>query len=74
MSSDSARPTLDEGTRAGLCADCAHTQRIVSSHGTVFYRCLRADTDPTFRKYPPLPVTACAGYVRREVAPGPPGS
>jgi hypothetical protein len=30
--------------------------------GSVFYRCLRAQTDASFRKYPPLPVRQCHGY------------
>jgi hypothetical protein len=30
--------------------------------GSTFYRCLRADTDPRFTRYPPLPVRACPGY------------
>jgi hypothetical protein len=30
--------------------------------------CLRSFTQPEFRKYPPLPVRACAGY-----EPAPPG-
>ena len=52
--------------RVGLCADCQHARRIESSRGSVFYMCLRADRDPTFRKYPQLPVSSCAGYERKQ--------
>lgn len=28
----------------------------------MFFRCARAETDPRFRQYPPLPVRGCPGY------------
>jgi hypothetical protein len=49
-------------TFAGLCADCAHTERITSSHGSTFYLCRLSLTDPRFPKYPQLPVLACDGF------------
>jgi hypothetical protein len=58
----------DDGTdeterrRAGLCADCRHTIRILSSRGSTFYRCGLSDTDPRFPRYPSLPITSCIGY------------
>jgi hypothetical protein len=52
----------DRDPRAGLCGHCRHADRIVSSRGTVFYLCRRSLTDPTFPKYPPLPVLTCVGY------------
>jgi hypothetical protein len=48
--------------RVGLCATCAHVDIVSSSKGMTFYRCRLSDTDPRFRKYPALPVIACAGY------------
>jgi len=33
---------------------------------SVFYRCLRSETDPRFVRYPPLPVLRCPGYDRRD--------
>jgi hypothetical protein len=48
--------------RAGLCGHCRHTDRIVSARGTIFFLCRRSFTDPTFAKYPPLPVIRCVGY------------
>jgi hypothetical protein len=35
-----------------------------SRRGSTFYRCLRAETDDRFTRYPPLPVLACPGYER----------
>jgi hypothetical protein len=53
---------LDPDSRVGLCGHCRHADRIVSARGAVFYLCRRSFTDPTFQKYPPLPVRACVGY------------
>ena len=48
--------------RVGLCAHCrlAVVQR--SARGSRFWRCGRADADPSFRRYPPLPVDRCSGH------------
>ena len=55
---------LPEGAdpAVGLCSLCifAHVQR--SAKGSVFWRCRRAEHDPTFRSYPPLPVERCPGF------------
>ncbi len=51
----------------GLCATCRWVRIASNKRGSVFYRCLRADTDPPdprFVRYPPLPVLACPGYDR----------
>lgn len=45
----------------GLCADCA-SSRVIDTGRSTFYLCLRAQTDPQYLKYPPLPVLACPGY------------
>jgi hypothetical protein len=50
--------------RAGLCADCAHSNRIESSRGSLFYLCELSARDPAFPKYPRLPVLQCSGYTR----------
>ena len=63
---DSPEVAAAERARAGLCADCVHARRIPSSHGSTFYRCQLADSDPAFRKYPQLPMIRCGGYVRPE--------
>lgn len=57
--------TKDEPRRVGLCFDCQHAQRIQSARGSIFYRCKLSDTDPSFPKYPRLPVLHCAGYIRK---------
>lgn len=46
----------------GLCSDCLHVRRVESERGSVFYRCDKAREDPTFPKYPPLPVLRCPGF------------
>jgi len=50
---------------AGLCAGCQHAQRVDSSRQSTFYLCQRSSTDPSFPKYPHLPVIECAGHVPR---------
>jgi len=45
----------------GLCSDCQHC-RIVNGERSTFYMCLRAFTQPEYRKYPPLPMLRCPGY------------
>jgi hypothetical protein len=52
----------DENARAGLCARCRSATRLVSGHGSVFWRCDRSFTDPGFARYPVLPVLRCPGY------------
>jgi hypothetical protein len=52
----------------GLCAGCRHARVQETRRGGRFWRCLRADTDPRFARYPRLPVGTCAGF-----APGRPG-
>ena len=47
----------------GLCATCEHL-RLLASRRSVFVRCGLAATDPSFPRYPPLPVLACRGYQR----------
>lgn len=49
----------------GLCATCRHAS-VLASRSSVFLRCGRADFDPTFPRYPRLPVLACRGYERVE--------
>jgi hypothetical protein len=53
----------------GLCETCQHSKRTETKRGSVFYRCLLAQTNPLFAKYPPLPVVHCDGY--QPTAPAP---
>jgi hypothetical protein len=48
----------------GLCGTCAFARVVTTSRGSAFVRCARAEEDPRYPKYPPLPVLACPGYVR----------
>ena len=59
----------DEFPTAGLCARCQSARRIVSARGAVFYLCERSSTDPSFAKYPRLPVLTCRGFVDQTVKP-----
>jgi len=49
----------------GLCETCQWVRIVTNRRGSVFYRCSRAETDPRFVRYPPLPVLECPGYERR---------
>lgn len=48
----------------GLCATCEHL-RLLASSRSVFVRCALAEVDPSFLRYPPIPVVACPGYLRQ---------
>jgi|GEM_PF-3295458 len=49
------------GGSAGLCASCRHAE-ILASKRSSFLRCGRERFDPSFPKYPRLPVVACPGH------------
>jgi hypothetical protein len=53
-----------QGMRAGLCDSCAYQKLIHTTRGSVFSMCERSKTDPSFPKYPRLPVKECRGYVK----------
>jgi hypothetical protein len=55
----------DANPRLGLCADCLHARLIESSKGSQFLLCQLSQSDPSFPKYPRLPILACAGYSRK---------
>jgi len=46
----------------GLCLSCRWVRAVTNRRGSTFFRCGRADTDPSFPRYPPLPVLECRGY------------
>jgi len=48
--------------RIGLCATCLFMRLMESDRGSIFYLCQLSATDPTFPKYPRLPVLQCSGY------------
>ena len=50
---------------AGLCDSCVHEKIVRSSHESEFVLCQRSKDDPSFPRYPPLPVRTCAGFERK---------
>ena len=46
---------------AGLCVDCTHL-RLLRSVRSRFVRCLLAESDSDYRRYPVLPVLQCDGH------------
>jgi len=55
----------------GLCAECKHARVQRNARGSEFWRCLRAETDAEFVRYPALPVIQCAGCERASSSPAP---
>ena len=55
--------------RVGLCASCRFAAAQPSARGSLFWRCRRADRDPAYLRYPPLPVLRCAGFERGDTPP-----
>ncbi|MHA7839389.1 MAG: hypothetical protein ACX98W_18160 [bacterium] len=51
-----------EKHRLGLCAVCRWRRDQPTRRGQTFHRCGRAEEDDRFLRYPPIPVTACAGH------------
>ncbi len=62
---------MQTSIEAGLCGHCQWAQRIESAKGSEFIRCSRSDEDPRFRKYPPLPMRSCPGFVTNRPADAP---
>lgn len=58
-----------DGQRSGigLCPDCLHSRPVTSTRGATFSLCERSTADPSFAKYPHLPVLRCLGYEPREI-------
>jgi hypothetical protein len=53
----------------GLCRDCRHARLLTSDKGSQFWQCQRSFSDPSFPKYPRLPVRDCRGYETKAEAP-----
>ena len=47
---------------AGLCDSCRHQRLVPNTRGSVFSLCERSRTDPSYPRYPRLPVERCAGH------------
>jgi hypothetical protein len=50
--------------RSGLCASCIHARRTGNPKGPGFILCGLSKSDPSFPKYPRLPVMKCPGFER----------
>ena len=57
-----SQPPEGADPAVGLCSLCAFARVQRSARGSVFWRCLRAETDAGYRSYPPLPVERCPGF------------
>lgn len=60
LPSDSAWLAL--GAEPGLCGACRHAKVNQTRRGAAYLRCTRAAWDHALPRYPPLPVTRCAGF------------
>ena len=47
--------------QSGLCESCKHSREVRAARST-FIMCELSRTDPTFARYPRLPVLRCRGY------------
>ena len=52
-----------------LCESCKHVRLIANHRGSRFYLCRRSASDPSFPKFPRLPVLSCSGYEQELAAP-----
>jgi hypothetical protein len=60
------------GTRpqVGLCDRCSQQRLVRNTRGSSFSLCERSRTDPSFPRYPSLPVLECSGFEQRRGADG----
>ena len=66
MSAPVSSPDTDP--RVGLCSHCLHARLIESAKGSQFLLCQLSQSDPSFPKYPRLPILACPGYAKKPAA------
>jgi predicted CoA-binding protein len=55
------RPPAAASDGIGLCRDCRHARQVPATNST-YWLCRRSSTDPSFPKYPRLPVRTCRGF------------
>jgi len=48
----------------GLCGGCRHSRPVQARGSSVFRLCLRSATDPSYPRYPALPMLSCRGFER----------
>jgi hypothetical protein len=46
----------------GLCDRCRHQRLVRNTRGSTFSLCERSKDDPSFPRYPRVPVLECRGY------------
>jgi uncharacterized protein len=56
-----ADPAPAEPDVVGLCRDCRHARQVPAARAT-YWLCRRSESDPTFPRYPRLPIRACRGF------------
>ena len=61
-------PGSDQKARVGLCLGCRHARLVSARMNNHYYRCDRAAVDPSYPKYPRLPMLQCDGHERRPLA------
>ena len=52
--------------RVGLCAGCRWVRVIKNRRGSDFFLCQKAKEDPSYSRYPRLPVVRCGGFEASE--------
>lgn len=57
---------MNDRSEAGLCTRCNHSRVIESGRGSRFWMCQLHRVDPSFAKYPRLPVLQCRGFEASE--------
>jgi len=62
---EDGQPARPASPREGLCETCAHRRLVHNTRGSSFSLCGRSREDPSYPRYPRLPVLACRGYERR---------
>jgi len=45
-----------------LCGHCRHARLITSRRGSTFLLCRVSEVDPSFPRYPALPVRRCSAF------------
>jgi len=64
--SPATRTAVDRGADldpdVGLCSCCRHARVTTTARDSRFWRCLRAEDDRRFKRYPRLPIVKCPGY------------
>lgn len=54
-----------EPDAVGLCRDCRHSRQVPTTRAT-YWLCRRSESDPTFPRYPRLPIRSCRGFAWNE--------